>query len=66
MQKTFELRKEMGAVSLRLYTQDDNTAAQSLYKKCGFKIKGNAVFMETDQDVSEKSQFYPVVKSFAI
>ena len=48
IQKAFELQKEMGAVSLRLYTQDDNTTAQSLYKRCGFKIKGKAVFMEAE------------------
>jgi len=48
MKKAFEFQKDMGAVGLRLYAQDDNTAAQSLYKKCGLKIKGKAVFMEAE------------------
>jgi ribosomal protein S18 acetylase RimI-like enzyme len=48
MQKAFELQKEMGAVKLRLYTQDDNTASQSLYRRFGFKTNGKAVFMEAD------------------
>ncbi|HHY24515.1 MAG TPA: GNAT family N-acetyltransferase [Clostridiaceae bacterium] len=48
MQKAFELQKEMGAVKLRLYTQDDNTTSQSLYRRFGFKTNGKAVFMEAD------------------
>lgn len=47
MGKAFEYQKETGAVEIRLYTGDDNIAAQELYKKCGLKITGKAVYMQS-------------------
>lgn len=47
MGKAFEYRKETGAVEIRLYTADDNIAAQELYKKCGLKITAKAVYMQS-------------------
>jgi len=59
VQKAFECQKETGAVKIRLYTGDDNVAAQELYKRCGFKIMGKAVFMETDMktEYNKKTKF---------
>lgn len=47
MGKAFEYQKETGAIEIRLYTGDDNIAAQELYKKCGLKITGKAVYMQS-------------------
>ena len=44
MEKTFEYKKKTGAEKIRLYT--DNVEAKKLFKKCGFKIRGTAFFME--------------------
>lgn len=48
MEKAFEAQHETGAVKIRLYT--DNIPAQKLYKKCGFKLINEAVFMETNNN----------------
>lgn len=47
MKKAFECREETGAIEVRLYTSDDNIAAQELYKKCGLRITGKAVYMQS-------------------
>lgn len=45
MQKAFEVQNEIGAVKVRLYT--DNIPAQKLYEKCGLEVTNKAVFMES-------------------
>lgn len=47
MKKAFECQKETSAVEVRLYTGDDNIAAQELYKKSGLKITAKAVYMQS-------------------
>ncbi|TYQ12800.1 UNVERIFIED_CONTAM: Acetyltransferases [Acetivibrio alkalicellulosi] len=57
MKKAFECMKEKGAVEIRLYTNDDNIAAQELYKKCGLKITGKAVYMQSGENYLYFNQF---------
>jgi len=47
--KAYYCQKETGAVEVRLYTADDNIPAQELYKKCGLKADGKAVYMKTEK-----------------
>lgn len=44
MNKALELQRELGAMALRLYT--NNMPARKLYEKCGLVVEGEAVFME--------------------
>lgn len=46
MGKAFEIKKETGAIKVRLYT--DNILAQKLYEKCGLEVTNRAVFMESN------------------
>ncbi|MSU00338.1 GNAT family N-acetyltransferase [Tissierella pigra] len=48
MEKAYEIQKETGATKVRLYT--DNIPAQKLYEKCGLKVTGEAVFMESNNN----------------
>lgn len=45
MKKAYDCQKETGAVEIRLYVADDNIPAQELYKKCGLRVDGKAIYM---------------------
>ncbi len=48
-EKKYEvIRKEMGAVEVRLYIVVDNIILQELYKKCGMKMVSNVVCMKSE------------------
>ena len=55
MQKAFECQKEMGAVEARLYVGANNVAAQELYKRCGMRPTGTALFMRSDRSQFERA-----------
>ena len=48
-EKKYEvIRKEMGAVEVRLYIVVDNIILQELYKKCGMKMVSNVECMKSE------------------
>lgn len=46
MQKADELKTELNAAGIRLYVNVQNPTAQKLYQDCGYKVDGQAYFME--------------------
>jgi ribosomal-protein-alanine N-acetyltransferase len=48
MQRIEIISKELGAIGLRLYVNQNNDEANSLYKKRGYINKGEAFFMEKE------------------
>ena len=48
MEKVNIVSKELNTIGLRLYVNTENIEALSLYKKCGYIDKGNAIFMEKE------------------
>ena len=48
MEKVYIVSKELNTMGLRLYVNTENIEALSLYKKCGYIDKGNALFMENE------------------
>ena len=49
MQKADALMEEMGAIGIRLYVNQNNPGARSLYEQCGFRESGEAHFMEKER-----------------
>ena len=49
MSRVEETSREAGAIGMRVYTGSDNTAARTLYEKCGFNNLGcDACFLEKE------------------
>jgi ribosomal protein S18 acetylase RimI-like enzyme len=48
MEKGNIISNELDTLGLRLYVNTDNDEAFSLYKKCGYKVQRNAIFMEKE------------------
>lgn len=46
IEKADELKQSLSATGVRLYVNQNNPNAQSLYIKCGFNDNGKAIFME--------------------
>lgn len=46
MEKANEVAKTMEAIGLRLYVNAENPGAKELYKKCGYEVTCDAIFME--------------------
>ena len=48
MEKGNTVSNELNTLGLRLYVDTDNDEAFSLYKKCGYNVQRNAIFMEKE------------------
>jgi ribosomal protein S18 acetylase RimI-like enzyme len=54
MEKAFECQRHVGAIEVRLYVGTDNAAAMNLYRNCGMKEAGPAIWMRSsDNETSQ-------------